>query len=278
MHEFGWSPDDHDRMAAGVVAGHINECGAQATAETACTSGGPPPDIGRGGISHRGGLSGRELVVTKHPGTGGRVSLATLKEQIVYEMGDPSSYITPDVVGGLHHHPPGGGRSRPGPGFTGGEGEGGHRVPPRCPIAYADGFKAAGTLVLRLARRGGEGPGRRADPPGATGPTWDSASMRSAPSWWDGTPPHGQLAGEPPAEHPRGPLRVAPPPREGPGTGLRVERFSREIAPPGPHRSPPPSRDSRGDAPPVQEVMAYWPALIRKEAVEPHLAVSLLEV
>ena len=97
IHEFGWAMDDWDKMAAGIVAGHIIECGAQG-------SGGNITDwkevktfnnIGYPIIEME---SSGDFVVTKHPRTGGKVSEKTIKEQLVYEMGDPSNYISPDGV------------------------------------------------------------------------------------------------------------------------------------------------------------------------------------
>jgi len=97
IHEFGWAMDDWDKMAAGIVAGHIIECGAQA-------SGGNISDWAEIKSFHNIGYpiiemepSG-EFVVTKHSGTGGIISEKTVKEQLVYEMGDPSNYISPDGV------------------------------------------------------------------------------------------------------------------------------------------------------------------------------------
>lgn len=97
IHEFGWAMDDWDKMAAGIVAGHIIECGAQAT-------GGNITDWEEVKNYHNIGYpiiemepSG-EFVVTKHAKTGGAVTEKTVKEQLVYEMGDPSNYISPDGV------------------------------------------------------------------------------------------------------------------------------------------------------------------------------------
>lgn len=97
IHEFGWAMDDWDKMAAGIIAGHIIECGAQA-------SGGNITDWDEVKSFHNIGYpiiemerSG-EFVVTKHNNTGGLVSEKTIKEQLVYEMGDPENYISPDGI------------------------------------------------------------------------------------------------------------------------------------------------------------------------------------
>jgi hypothetical protein len=98
IREFGWADDDWDRLAAGIVAGHLIECTAQVT-----------------GGYHQGGwqdVSGLELlgypyveveadgtfVLTKPEGTGGLVSNETVTEQLLYEIGDPARFMTPDVV------------------------------------------------------------------------------------------------------------------------------------------------------------------------------------
>ncbi len=97
IHEFGWAMDDWDKMAAGIVAGHIIECGAQAT-------GGNITDWEEVKNYHNIGYPiiemepTGEFVVTKHSKTGGAVTEKTVKEQLVYEMGDPSNYISPDGV------------------------------------------------------------------------------------------------------------------------------------------------------------------------------------
>ena len=97
IHEFGWGMDDWDKMAAGIVAGHIIECGAQ-------SSGGNITDWHEVKSFHNIGYpiiemtANGEFVVTKHARTGGMVTEKTVKEQLVYEMGDPSNYISPDGV------------------------------------------------------------------------------------------------------------------------------------------------------------------------------------
>jgi hypothetical protein len=97
MHHFGWAADDWDKISSGIIAGHILECGAQSTGgnftdwhqiESFDNIGYPIVEVEADG----------SFVVTKHEGTGGMVSVETIKEQLVYEMGDPKAYLTPDVI------------------------------------------------------------------------------------------------------------------------------------------------------------------------------------
>jgi hypothetical protein len=95
---FDWRWDDWDRLAAGVVAGHVLECGAQASGGN-FTGGWPDvPDLARVGYPIAEVSPTGEMIITKHPGLGGRVSAAGVKEQLLYEIGDPTGYATPDVV------------------------------------------------------------------------------------------------------------------------------------------------------------------------------------
>ena len=97
MYEFGWDMSNNDLLAAGTIAGHIVECGAQ------CTGGNfvhwrEIPDMARIGYPIIEAAPDGSFVVTKHDGTGGRVTIETVKSQLVYEMSNPASYITPDCV------------------------------------------------------------------------------------------------------------------------------------------------------------------------------------
>src|SRR5262249_48882481 len=97
IHEFGWRDGDWNRLAAGTIAGHIIECGAQ------CTGGNfsrfwEVPDLWNVGYPIVEGREDGTFVVTKHDGTGGMVTVDTVAEQLLYEMSNPTGYITPDVI------------------------------------------------------------------------------------------------------------------------------------------------------------------------------------
>jgi hypothetical protein len=268
VHEFGWQLDDVDRMAAGVVAGHINECGAQASGGNTLAEWWTVPDLAQVGFPIIEAYPSGEFVVTKHEGTGGRVSRATVTEQIVYEVGDPSEYITPDVVADfttIRLEDDGPDRVR----------VSGVRGRPRTEqlkvsIAYSSGYRAVGTMIYawpdapvkarmaeRVLRERLDRLGLRFD------------QIRAELVGWNAT--HGPLVGEPPLDLPEVQLRV----------GVRgqdrqaVERFTQELAPLV-LTGPPSATGFAGGRPRVQEVMAYWPALIRREVVEPRIEVRIL--
>lgn len=151
MHEFGWSETDYDKLAHGIVAGHIIECGAQATGGnfTDWPKVKSFVDVGFPIVEC---YADGSFVVTKHPGTGGLVSPQTVREQLLYEMGHPQSYITPDVIADFstislvqeaEETPTQPGRVR----VSGVKG----KAPTdllKVSIAYNDGFKSTGTLIL----------------------------------------------------------------------------------------------------------------------------------
>src|SRR5215210_1229894 len=98
INEFGWAADDWDRLSAGTIAGHIIECGAQCSGGNCQHEWETIPDLANVGFPLVEAKADGTFVVTKHEGTGGRVSVPSVKEQLVYEMGDPEAYITPDCV------------------------------------------------------------------------------------------------------------------------------------------------------------------------------------
>src|SRR5688572_19861774 len=98
IHTFGWTASDHDLLAAGTVAGHMIECGAQVTGGNCQVDWQTIPNMANIGYPIVEAEPDGSFVVTKHAGTGGRVNTHVVKEQLLYELGDPRSYITPDCV------------------------------------------------------------------------------------------------------------------------------------------------------------------------------------
>ncbi len=96
IHEFGWCERDWNRLAAGTIAGHIIECGAQCTGGNCSLDWQSIPDMANIGFPIVEAQETGDFVLTKHPGTGGRVTVASIKEQLLYELGDPKAYLTPD--------------------------------------------------------------------------------------------------------------------------------------------------------------------------------------
>jgi hypothetical protein len=97
VHEFGWSFDDFDKMAVGTIAGHILECGAQSSGGN-FTDWQLIDDFTNIGFPIVEAVADGSFTVTKHDGSGGLVHSMTVKEQLLYEIGDPTEYITPDCI------------------------------------------------------------------------------------------------------------------------------------------------------------------------------------
>jgi len=98
IYEFGWDMSNWDLMAAGTVAGHILECGGQASGGNFLGDWKSIPDLARIGFPIAEAFPNGEVIITKHENTGGLVSVETVSEQLVYEIGDPKDYITPDCI------------------------------------------------------------------------------------------------------------------------------------------------------------------------------------
>jgi hypothetical protein len=249
IHRFGWKPTDYDQLAAGIIAGHILECGAQST-------GGNLTDWERVPAFHNIGYPIAEVspdgsfVITKHKGSGGLVSAQTIKEQLVYEMGDPRAYITPDVVAdfsSVRLESLGRDRVRVW-GIRG--------APPtrflKVSMSYADGYKASGAVIV-------------------CGPQARAKSEVFAEILWKRLPHYEeQLTEYVGADATWGPLS---PGREANEIYLRfgardhdrekLRAFSKTL--PALILSGPPGVAVTGGRPEIQDVVAYWPALIPRE-------------
>lgn len=258
VHRFGWKEDDWDLLAGGVIAGHVIECGPQCTGGN-CQSDWPHiPDLADIGYPIVEAEPDGTFTITKHRGTGGRVDCHSVKEQLLYEIGDPSAYITPDCVADFATvtlKDDGPDRVR----LTGARGR------PRtemlkASISYAWGWKAIGTLVFswpdalqkaqaadRIVRERVARLGLEFDRIGTEYFGYNACHKSAAPV---------------PADPPEIQLRI----------GVRgkdrkaVDRFTRELIPL--VLSGPPTGTGYGEGrPAVREVVAFWPALVPRSEI-----------
>jgi hypothetical protein len=264
VHKFGWKADDWDKLAAGTIAGHIIECGAQCSGGNCQVDWEGIPDMANVGYPIIEAEADGSFVVTKHKGTGGRVHSDTVKEQLLYELGDPKHYITPDCIAdfttvqladlGLDR-----------------VGVSGIRGGPRPPtlklsISYTDGWKAIGTLVYswpqavekarvadRIVRARLAGLGLHFDEVYTEFFGLNACNGSAAPP--NVNPPEIQLR-----IGVRGHDRKA------------VDRFTRELIPL--VLNGPPGATGFGEGrPPVREIVAYWSSLIPREEIETRVEV-----
>ena len=261
-YEFAWRADDWNKLAAGIIAGHIIECGAQCSGGNCLYDWRSIPDLANVGYPIVDAKPDGTFVVTKHPGTGGRVSVPSVTEQLVYEMGDPHEYITPDVVAdftSINLRDAGENRVEVS-GITG-------RAPTdklKVSIAYRAGFKAVGSLVyswpdaLDKAELADSVLRARLD---RLGLRFDQVLTEFVGA----SATHGVLVdrdGGTPRDLPEVQFRIGV---RG-GDRNAVERFAREIAPLV-LNGPPSVTGFAGGRPRVEEIVAYWPALIDKSVV-----------
>jgi hypothetical protein len=266
IHEFGWSLTDWDKLAAGTIAGHIIECGAQASGGNCQYDWQNIPDLVDVGFPIVEANPDATFIITKHDNTGGCVNVPSIKEQLLYEMGDPRDYITPDCIAdfttirledaGKDRVRVFGIKGRPATEFL------------KVSISYSAGYKAVGTLVYswpdayakaqaadRILRGRLERLGLKFD--------------QILTEFVGANATHGSLAGDV-KDLAEVQLRV----------GVRgqdkaaVERFTKEIAPLI-LTGPPAVTGFAGGRPKVEEIVAYWPALIPKREITP--VVEVLE-
>jgi len=258
VHRYGWKETDYDKLAAGTIAGHIIECGAQCTGGNCQVDWQNIPDMANAGYPIVEADPDGSFVVTKHASAGGRVSMDSVKEQLLYELGDPERYITPDCVANfttVRLADAGPDRVRVS-GIRGSE-----RTPfLKLSVAYANGWKAIGTLVYswpqalekaqaadtivraRLARLGLEFEEIYTEFFGVSACLGPAAPQNP-------DPPEVQLR-----------IGVRGQDKKG------VDRFTRELIPL--VLNGPPGATGFGEGrPPVREIVAYWSALIPREEI-----------
>ena len=270
IHAFDWHTSDWDLLAAGTVAGHIIECGAQASGGNCLVDWQRIPDLANVGYPIVDARPDGSFEIVKHPSTGGRISVAGVTEQLVYEMGNPREYITPDCVADFttirlsqvrkDTVRVSGVKGKPATDKL------------KVSIAYHYGYKAVGTLVyawpdaLAKAQAADRVLRQR-----LRDLKLDFEAIHTEFVGVDAT--HGRLARESmrSVDVPEVQLRVGVrAPEQAP-----VERFTREIAPLI-LNGPPSVTGFAGGRPKPEEIVAYWPALIDKGTVEP--CVELVEV
>ncbi len=258
VHEFGWGAADYNLLAAGTIAGHIVECGAQCTGGNSQCDWQTIPDMVNIGYPIIEAEADGTFVITKHNGTGGRVSVDTVKEQLLYELGDPKRYLTPDCTAdftSIQLAADGENRVRV-HGIKGGE-----RPPTlKLSISFLDGWKSIGTLVYSapdaLAKA------RTADlivRGRLAGLGLHFEEIRT--EFFGVNACNGPVA-PPIADPPEVQLRI----------GVRdsdrkaVDRFTRELIPL--VLNGPPGATGFGEGrPAVREIVAYWSALLPREEV-----------
>jgi hypothetical protein len=269
IYEFGWKHDDWNKLSAGTIAGHSIECGAQSTGGNCQVDWETIPHLEDVGYPIVEAEPDGTFCLTKHAGTGGRVTVASVKEQLLYEMGDPHEYITPDCVADfttIHLDQAGPDRVR----FSGIRGT---AATPfyKVSISYSAGYKAIGSMVYawpdayqkaraadRILRQRLERLGLRFD------------AIRT--EFLGANACQGIAAAEPSPEMAAQLAEVVL--RIGVRSENRaaVERFTKELAPLA-LNGPPVVAGLGGGRPRVEEIVAYWPALIPKTEVTPEVTV-----
>lgn len=269
IYEFGWKNTDYDLLSAGTVAGHILECGAQSSGGNFLGDWQSIQNMAEIGFPIAEAYPNGDIIITKHPNTGGKVSFETVAEQLLYEIGDPKSYITPDCVAdftSIKLQDLGNDRVKvyDVKGFPETEFY-------KVSCSYSDGFSAISTLTyswpqaLTKAKAADEILRKR-----LANLNLQFDEIRTEFVGYNST--HGPLAKQLNEDDINEiVLRI----------GVRshdyssVERFGKEIAPLI-LTGPPSVTGFAGGRPKPSEVVAYWPALINKKFVNP--VVTIMEL
>lgn len=257
IHKFGWATDDWDRLAAGIIAGHILECGAQSTGGN-FTDWRDVPSFDNIGYPVVEMSEDGSFVVTKHDGTGGLINVATVTEQLVYEMGDPGAYLTPDVVvdfGSIQLEQVGPDRVR----VSGIRGTAPTDLL-KVSLSYSDGYKSSGGVVV-------------------CGPDASAKAEAFGEILWKRLPEYeATLTEAVGASATWGPLSPSQEANEVIARfGVRdqdrskIQEFSKMV--PAMVLSGPPGVGVFGGRPPVQDVVAYWPCLIPRDLCQAEVTV-----
>ncbi len=266
IHEFGWAMDDWDRLAAGIIAGHVIECGTQCTGGN-FTDWEKVPSFRELGYPLVEAHGDGTFVVTKHPGTGGLVSLHTVTEQLLYEMGSPA-YLSPDCIAHFDSVR----LAQDGPDRVRVTGVRGGPAPEtlKVSISVAQGYRAFGRLMV-------SGPGALAKARKAAEIFWACAGGEALYdhavtqyAGWDSC--HPPLASEEPGEVL---LQVAVRDRD----EKKIERrFSPQLVPRVLGAVPGITYLADQGRPRASDVVGYWPALIARERVPMRVVVGDREV
>ena len=265
IYQFGWTPSDLDLLANGVAAGHVIECGTQCTGGNCQAEWQSIDDLAHIGYPIVEAEPDGAMTITKHARSGGRVDSRSVREQLVYEIGDPSAYFTPDVVADfttVQVRDDGKDRVR----LSGTQGKPAPEML-KVSIAYAWGWKAIGTLVFSapdavVKARAADNIVRRR--------LADAALQFDAihTEFFGYNACHGAAATTS-NDVPEVQLRIGVRARD----RAPVDRFTRELIPL--VLSGPPTATGYGEGrPAVREVLAFWPALIPREEI--HTRVEVL--
>ena len=269
IYEFGWKKEQYDLLSAGTIAGHILECGAQSTGGNFLGDWESVPNFAEIGFPICEAFPTGEFIITKHESLGGKVTVETVSEQLLYEIGDPEEYITPDCVAdftSIHLEQIGENRVKVF-GITGKPETQFFKV--SC--SYADGFSSSGSLTyswpkaLTKAKAADQILRKRLE---LLNLSFDE--IRSEFVGYNAC--HGPLAPEL-DENLINEIQLRISVRS--HDFHSVERFGKEIAPLI-LTGPPSVTGFAGGRPKPNEVVAYWPALLNKKLVEPK--VEILEL